>query len=61
VLRGAQRGAVVTAAAHGTGRKFDVTLLVRNLLNVQYGSLYDWNSYSPSEPRWVGVTVSARL
>lgn len=42
-------------------KKFDVTLIVRNLLDKDYGSYYDWNSYSPSEPRWVGVSISTKL
>lgn len=42
-------------------KKFDVTLLVKNLFNTDYGSLYDWNSYSPSEPRWVGVSFTTKL
>jgi len=44
-----------------SNRKLDVTLIVRNLFNRDYGSMYDWNSYSPSEPRWIGVSISSKL
>lgn len=42
-------------------RKVDFTLIVRNLFEVEYGSLYDWNSFSPSEPRWIGVSLSSKF
>jgi hypothetical protein len=59
-----QKGYGLTDLAVGvrtSNRKFDVTLLARNLFNVDYGSMYEWNSYSPSEPRWLGVTISTKL
>ena len=42
-------------------KKFDVSLIAKNVFNVDYGSLFNWNSYAPSEPRWVGVNISAKL
>lgn len=42
-------------------KKFDVSLIAKNVFDVDYGSLFNWNSYAPSEPRWVGVSINARL
>lgn len=42
-------------------KKFDVALIVKNVFDVDYGSLFNWNSYAPSEPRWVGLSINARL
>lgn len=42
-------------------KDFDITLIARNVFNVDYGSLYDWNSYSPSEPRWIGVSINNKF
>jgi len=36
-------------------------LIARNVFNVDYGSLYDWNSYSPNEPRWLGVSINNKF
>lgn len=59
-----QDGYGVTDLAIGLstqGKRFDITLIARNLFDVDYGSLYDWNSYSPSEPRWVGVSINNKF
>ena len=42
-------------------KDFDITLIARNVFNVDYGSLYDWNSYSPNEPRWLGVSINNKF
>jgi len=42
-------------------KKFDVSLIVKNAFNIDYGSLFNWNSYAPSEPRWVGLNISTKL
>ncbi|QSA97382.1 TonB-dependent receptor plug domain-containing protein [Methylococcus sp. EFPC2] len=54
----------LTDVAVGFGRRdklFDVNLIVRNLFDTNYGNLSVWNSYKPSIPRWIGVTVSTQL
>ncbi|WP_176256841.1 TonB-dependent receptor [Derxia lacustris] len=42
-------------------RKFEVSLLVKNAFNVDYGYQPVWNLYIPGTPRWVGLTVSGKL
>lgn len=48
----------------GLGRvdeKFDVNLIVRNLLDEDYGDI-GWSSYNINQrPRWIGVVFSGRL
>lgn len=50
--------------AIGLGRRdgsFDVNLIVKNLFNTDYGFFGTWNTYFPSNPRWVGVALSGKL
>lgn len=42
-------------------KDFDITFIARNLFNVDYGSLYDWNSFSPNEPRWFGISINNKF
>lgn len=54
----------VTDLAVGLGRRdrlVDVNLIVKNVFNTNSGFLGTWNNYFPSQPRWIGVTVSTRL
>lgn len=54
----------LTDVAVGFGaqnRSFEVSLLVKNALNVDYGYQPVWNLYIPSAPRWVGLTVSSKF
>ncbi|WP_052417104.1 TonB-dependent receptor [Cellvibrio mixtus] len=44
-----------------TDKKFDVSLIAKNLFDVDYGSLFNWNSYAPGDPRWIGVSINAKL
>ena len=41
--------------------KFEVSLLAKNLFNVDYGYQPVWNLYIPGTDRWLGVTVSGKL
>ncbi|WP_176256680.1 TonB-dependent receptor [Derxia lacustris] len=41
-------------------KSFDATLLVRNLLNSDTGFYSNWNTFYPSNPRWVGINLTAR-
>ncbi|MDB6062200.1 MAG: hypothetical protein JWM78_2303 [Verrucomicrobiaceae bacterium] len=48
----------------GLGRKdgfFDLNLVVKNLFDVDYGYLSNWNTFIPSYPRWVGATATFKL
>ena len=50
--------------AIGIGQRdgsFDVNVIVKNLFDTDYGFLGNWNNYFPSNPRWVGVALSAKL
>ncbi len=50
--------------AVGFGRldgSFDVSLLAKNVLNDDTPLLVTWNSYTPPEPRWLGVAVSGKF
>ncbi len=40
---------------------FDVSLLAKNALNDDAPLLLTWNSYTPPEPRWLGVAVSGKF
>ncbi len=54
----------VTDLTVGVGRrdgKFDVSLVVKNLLDEDTGIPLTWNSYKPGIPRWIGVTFSGSL
>ena len=42
-------------------RKFDVNLIVKNVLNHEYVESRTWASYIPGIPRWFGVQFSATL
>lgn len=44
-----------------TDKKFQVSLLVKNLFNVEYGYQPLWNIAIPSTPRWAGITLSGKL
>lgn len=53
----------LTDASVGIARHdgvFDVSLVVRNLLDTEYRS-QGWGSWSPNAPRWYAVTVRGRL
>lgn len=43
------------------GRKFEASLLVKNAFDVDYGYQPVWNLYIPGTPRWVGLTIGAKL
>jgi len=63
------RYSVVDAAgildiAVGIGRSdglFDVNLIVKNVLDTDYGFYGNWNTYFPSTPRWVGIALSTNF
>ncbi|HIV70812.1 MAG TPA: TonB-dependent receptor [Candidatus Aquabacterium excrementipullorum] len=42
-------------------RDFEISLLVKNAFNVDYGYQPVWNLYIPSTPRWAGITVSSKF
>ncbi len=42
-------------------RKFDVTLLAKNVFNDTTSQVVTWNSRVPAVPRWLGVVVSGKL
>ncbi|RYY01941.1 MAG: hypothetical protein EOO53_15855 [Gammaproteobacteria bacterium] len=42
-------------------RKFDVSLVVKNVFDEDTGFQTTWASYKPGIPRWVGVTLNAAL
>jgi len=52
----------LTDASVGFGRrdkKLEISFLVKNLFDVDYGYQSVWNLYIPGNPRWMGVTVSS--
>jgi outer membrane receptor protein involved in Fe transport len=54
----------LTDAGLGIGTedgRFEVSLLARNLFNVDYGYQPVWNLYIPGSNRWFGVTVAGKL
>ncbi|HEY9109876.1 MAG TPA: TonB-dependent receptor [Roseateles sp.] len=51
-------------ASFGVGRadgKYDVSLVVKNLFNDDTPQAVSWNSFTQTDPRWVGVQFSGRL
>ena len=46
--------------ARADGR-FGVSLVAKNLFDVDTGIPLTWNSYKPGIPRWIGITISASL
>jgi iron complex outermembrane receptor protein len=54
----------ITDFSIGIGRKdkkFDTSLLVKNLFNDDTSQVNTWNTYVPTVPRWVGVVFSGEL
>ena len=54
----------ITDLAIGIGRKdklFDVSVLVKNVFDTNSGFLGTWNTYFPSNPRWIGVMATTKL
>ncbi|HWV14994.1 MAG TPA: TonB-dependent receptor [Cellvibrio sp.] len=54
----------ITDISVGIGRqdrKFDISLVVKNVFDEDTGFKTTWNSYKPGIPRWVGVTINAAL
>lgn len=54
----------VTDFAIGVGtakQTFDVSLLAKNLFNDKTPQTLSWNSYTPPNPRWLGVMFSGKL
>ncbi len=45
----------------GWDKRFDVSLVAKNVFNEDTGLYTTWNAYKPGIPRWVGVTVNASL
>ncbi len=51
-------------ASIGLGRsdgKFDISLISKNLFNDKTPQAVTWNSYTPGDPRWVGIQLSGKL
>lgn len=51
-------------AAIGLGRndkKFDVSIVAKNLFNNQVSQVVLWNSYVPTVQRWFGINFSAKI
>lgn len=42
-------------------KRFDVSLVAKNVFNENTGLLTAWNAYKPGIPRWLGVTANASL
>ncbi|MFL9710365.1 TonB-dependent receptor domain-containing protein [Methylobacillus sp. Pita1] len=42
-------------------RKFDVSLLVKNLFDDDTAQIRTWNSYVPAIPRWIGIMFTSDL
>lgn len=54
----------ITDISIGLGRqdrKFDVSLVVKNVFDEDTGFKTTWASYKPGIPRWVGITIDAAL
>lgn len=54
----------VTDISVGLGRqdrKFDISLVVKNVFDEDTGFQTTWASYKPGIPRWVGITIDAAL
>lgn len=41
--------------------RFDVSLVAKNVFNVDTGLKPSWNQYKPGIPRWLGVTIRAAI
>lgn len=44
-----------------TDEKFQISLVVKNVFDVEYGYQPLWNIAIPSTPRWAGITLSGKL
>ncbi|MDR3414751.1 MAG: TonB-dependent receptor [Nevskia sp.] len=54
----------ITDLSVGAGRidkRFDISLLVKNLFNNTSPIAQTWDSYTPAPPRWIGLQVSGKL
>ncbi len=54
----------ITDISVGLGRqdrKFDISLVVKNVFDEDTGFKTTWASYKPGIPRWVGITIDAAL
>jgi iron complex outermembrane receptor protein len=40
---------------------FDVSLLVKNLFNDKTHLTQTWNTYTPADPRWIGISFSGKI
>ena len=51
-------------ASLGLGRgdgKFDASVVVKNLFDDRTPQAVTWNSYTPADPRWIGIQFSGKL
>ena len=52
----------VTDVAAGFGKqRFEINLVVKNLLGDETPQTNSWNGYTPAVPRWIGVQFSGKL
>ncbi|PUA28526.1 MAG: hypothetical protein B0W54_18990 [Cellvibrio sp. 79] len=50
------------SVGYGTSNeKFQISLVVKNLFDVEYGYQPLWNIAIPNTPRWAGITISGKL
>lgn len=57
-------GSAITDFSIGLGKKdqsVEGSLLVKNLFDSQRPLARTWNSYTPAQPRWIGVLLSGKL
>jgi hypothetical protein len=60
-VKGSSTTDISVGLGQRAGNRLEVSLLVKNAFNNKTVQNQTWNSWSPAEPRWFGVTISGKL
>jgi iron complex outermembrane receptor protein len=60
-VKGSSKTDLSVGIGQRSGSKLDVSLIVKNAFNDDTVQSQTWNSYSPADPRWVGITLTGKL
>jgi iron complex outermembrane receptor protein len=60
-VKGSSRTDLSIGMGQRAGTKLDVSLIVKNAFDDDTEQSRTWNSWTPAEPRWVGVAISGKL